>query len=395
LNPNILNTDNQEFIDANLDSDIISLLLSKKSFDSVTLKELVEQIESKNKCKHKLPTWFNTKNIYFPNKLNIEQTSSEIAAKHKSSLVKGNSLIDLTGGLGVDSFYFAKQFSHVTHCELNENLFKIAEHNYKAFGISNINCMSGDGIEHLQNSNANFDWIYIDPSRRHDSKGKVFFLSDCLPDVTKHLNLFLEHSKNILIKTSPMLDISIALSELRFVKEIHIISIKNEVKELLFLIEKNFDKGITVHTINIENKDEHRFDFKLSEERNKFSTYSHLKKYLYEPNSGIMKAGAFNSVSFILNIDKLHKHSHLYTSDSIKEFPGKCFEIIKALPYSKKDITRFYSNKQYNVVIRNFPETVAKIRSKFKIKDGGTFTLFFTTNCKNEKIIIEAMRLKK
>lgn len=395
MNPNILNTDNQEFIDANLNSDIVSLLLSKKSFDSITIKELVEQIEAKNKCKHKLPTWFNTKNILYPNKLNIEQTSSEIAAKYKSSLVDGNSLFDLTGGFGVDSFYFAKRFNHVTHCEIDENLSKIVAHNNKIFGIDNIYCVSGNGIEHLQSLKTNFDCIYIDPSRRHDSKGKVFFLSDCLPDVTKHLDLFLKHSKNILIKASPMLDISIALSELKFVKEIHIIAIKNEVKELLFLIEKDFDKEISVYTINIDKNDEYRFDFKLPEESNTLSAYSHPKSYLYEPNSAIMKAGAFNSVSSSLNINKLHKHSHLYSSDSIIEFPGKCFKIIKVIPYSKKNIARRFSNKQYNVVIRNFPENVAHIKSKFKIKDGGGFTLFFTTNWKNEKIVVETKRLIK
>jgi 16S rRNA G966 N2-methylase RsmD len=395
LNLNILNTDNQKFIEANLNSDIISLLLSKNSFDSVTLKELVEQIEAKNKCKNKLPTWHNAKNIYYPNKLNIEQTSSEIAAEYKSLMTQGKSLIDITGGFGVDSFYFAKQCSQVTHCEVDEHLSKIVEYNYQTLGVDNVNCVSGNGIEHLQHLNTPFDWIYIDPSRRHNSKGKVFFLSDCQPDVTKHFDVFFEHSKNILIKTSPMLDISVALKELKFVKEIHILAIKNEVKELLFSLKKNFDKEISIHTINIDKNDEYRFDFELPNEISAFATYSLPKKFLYEPNNAVLKAGAFNSISSMLNLDKLHKHSHLYTSDSIKEFPGKCFEVTKILPYVKKNITKHCSNKQYNVVIRNFPETVAQIRKKFKIKDGGEFTLFFTTNCKNEKIVIETKRLKK
>ena len=340
MNLDILNTENQEFINNNLSSDVVALLLSKTDFDSVTIKELVEQIEAKNKCKLKLTTWHNTKNIYYPNKLNIEQTSSEIAAKYKASLVNGNSLIDLTGGFGVDSYYFAKQFKSVTHCEIDETLSKIANHNFIELGASNITAITKSGIEYLQNSNTNFDWIYIDPSRRHDSKGKVFFLNDCLPDVTKHLNFILEHTNNLLIKTSPMLDISAALNSLNFVKEIHIVAIKNEVKELLFSIEKEFDGEISMHTVNIEGATNQYFNFKSSDENDAQPTFSNPKKYLYEPNSSVMKAGAFNTISKMLNVDKLHEHSHLYTSDTIIEFPGKCFKVIAVEPYSKKSIAK-------------------------------------------------------
>jgi len=391
----MLNTVNQKFITDNLDVDIVSLLLSKTDFGNVDIKELVEQIEAKKKCKTKLPTWYNTKNIYYPNKLNIEQTSSEITAQYKSTLVKGNSIIDLTGGFGVDAFYFSKQFKEVTHCELDANLSEIVAHNFKTLGVGHINTVTTDGINYLKNSDAVFNCIYIDPSRRHDSKGKVFYLKDCLPDITEHLDLLFKHSTTILIKVSPMLDISIGLSELKWVKDIHVIAVDNDVKELLFLLEANFEEDVTIKTVNLIENNPQIFDFKISEEKHAEPSLSLPKNYLYEPNSAIMKAGAFNTVSSDLTLFKLHKHSHLYTSENQIEFPGRRFKIIDVLPYSRKVITKQFSKTKANITTRNFPETVAQIRTKFNIKDGGESFLFFTTNVNNEKIVIVTEQIRK
>jgi hypothetical protein len=395
LNKDILNTENQNFINSNLDSDVVSILLNKTYFKSTEVKELVEQIEAKKKCKKKLPTWFNTQGIYYPNKLNIEQTSSEITSKYKSTLIRGNSLIDLTGGYGVDTYYFSKQFKQVTHCEINANLSEIVTHNFEILEANNINSVSGNGIDYLKASKANFDCIYIDPSRRHDNKGKVFYLKDCLPDVTRHLDLLLQHSNTILVKASPMLDISIGLSELKWVKEIHIVAIENDVKELLFLIEANFEGDIAMKTMNISYSGNHLFEFEASEEKLAQPNYALPKIYLYEPNSAIMKAGAFNMLSKFLNIGKLHKHSHLYTSENLVKFPGRCFNIVEVIPYSKKEITKKFSKSKANITTRNFPESVAQLRSKYKINEGGDLYLFFTTNANNEKIVIVSSQLKK
>jgi hypothetical protein len=395
LNKDILNTENQNFINSNLDSDVVSILLNKTYFKSTEVKELVEQIEAKKKCKKKLPTWFNTQGIYYPNKLNIEQTSSEITSKYKSTLIRGNSLIDLTGGYGVDTYYFSKQFKQVTHCEINANLSEIVTHNFEILEANNIKSVSGNGIDYLKASKANFDCIYIDPSRRHDNKGKVFYLKDCLPDVTRHLDLLLQHSNTILVKASPMLDISIGLSELKWVKEIHIVAIENDVKELLFLIEANFEGDIAMKTMNISYSGNHLFEFEASEEKLAQPNYALPKIYLYEPNSAIMKAGAFNMLSKFLNIGKLHKHSHLYTSENLVKFPGRCFNIVEVIPYSKKEITKKFSKSKANITTRNFPESVAQLRSKYKINEGGDLYLFFTTNANNEKIVIVSSQLKK
>ena len=394
MNKHLLNTVYQNFINTNLDSDIVSLLLGKTTFKDVDIKELVEQIEAKNKCKSKLPTWYNTDGIYYPNKLNIEQTSSEITAQYKSTLIKGKSLIDLTGGFGVDVFYFSKQFKDVTHCEVDINLSTIVRHNFEILGVHNINFVTGNGIDYLKSSISAYDCIYIDPSRRHDSKGKVFYLKDCLPDVTEHLDVFFKHSKTILIKASPMLDISIGLNELKWVKEIHIVTVENEVKELLFLLEANFEGEASIITKNISGKNKQSFEFKISEEKKSEPNYSLPKSYLYEPNSAIMKAGAFNILSEMLNVTKLHKHSHLYTSEKVMAFPGRRFNIEEILPYSKKVIAKRFSKTKANTTTRNFPETVAQIRSKFNIKDGGELYLFFTTNVNNEKIVVVTTQLK-
>lgn len=395
MNKHILNTVNQKFINDNLDTDIVSLLLSKTDLGNVDIKELVEQIEAKTKCKTKLPTWYNTENIFYPNKLNIEQTSSEITAQYKSTLVKGKSIIDLTGGFGVDAFYFSKQFKEVTHCELDANLSEIVAHNFKTLEVNQISTVTTDGIHYLKNSDTIFDCIYIDPSRRHDSKGKVFYLKDCLPDVTKHLDLLFKHSKTILIKASPMLDISIGLSELKWVKDIHVVAVDNDVKELLFLLEANFEADVNIKTVNLVGNIHQVFDFKISKEKHAKPSFSLPKNYLYEPNSAIMKAGAFNTISSKLRLFKLHKHSHLYTSENEIEFPGRRFKIIDVLPYSKKVIAKQFSKTKANITTRNFPETVAQIRTKFNIKDGGESFLFFTTNVNNEKIVIVTKQIRK
>ena len=388
MNKYILNTVNQEYINKNLDSDTTSLLFKKNETISVEIKKLIEQIEAKKRCQKKLPTWFNSDNIYYPNKLNIEQTSSEITAEYKSSLISGNSIIDLTGGFGVDCYYFAKQFKNVTHCEINEDLSEIVKHNYQQLKIDNIHCLNTDGIAHIKQSQETFDWIYIDPSRRHDSKGKVFFLNDCLPNVPEYLELLFNHSKRILIKTSPLLDFSIGINELKNVKTIHVVAVNNEVKELLWILEKDYDKGINIATINLKSNKTEEFEFPLNKESEAEVSYSEPLNYMYEPNSAILKSGAFKSIASQLNVYKLHVNSHLYTFDKLIEFPGRRFKIEKILPYNKKLLKKEFMYIKANISIRNFPETVNQIRSKFSIKDGGDMYLFFTTNCNNEKIIL-------
>ncbi|MBU2938706.1 class I SAM-dependent methyltransferase [Lacinutrix sp. C3R15] len=392
MNINILHTKIQEFINSNLDANIASLLLKGIAFSTVEAKEVIEQLEAKKRCKTKLHTWFTTEAIYYPNKLNIEQTSSETTAKYKASLIQGNSIIDITGGFGVDDYYFSKHFKQVTHCEINKQLSQIVTHNYKQLKANNITTIAQDGLEYLKNSDSAFDWIYIDPSRRHDSKGKVFFLKDCLPNVPAHLELLFNKTNNILIKTSPLLDISIGLSELQYVKSIHIVAVNNEVKELLWTLKKGYSKPVTIETCNLKKNTTETFAFQLNEESSSISNYSTPLTYLYEPNAAIMKSGAFHTIANKLQVLKLHQHSHLYTKDTFIDFPGRVFKIEKIVPYNKKILKKEGYTKA-NIATRNFPESVEQIRKKHKIKDGGDIYLFFTTDLENNKIVVQTKKV--
>jgi len=393
LNKLILNTGPQEFILKNISTDIVSVLLAKPIFEGILQKELAEQIEAKKKCKNKLPTWFRTANIYYPNKLNIEQTSSETTAAYKARLIDGKSLVDLTGGLGVDTYFFSKKITAVFHCEINKDLSEIAHHNFKVLGQKNIECLAKDGIEFLKNSSYNFDWIYVDPSRRNDAKGKVFLLEDCLPNLPEHLPLLFQKTQNILVKTSPLLDIKLGVEELNFVKEVHVVAVQNEVKELLFVLEKEYHGSIKIRTINATPVQEETFDFKLEQEQDSQADFGKPSSYLYEPNAAILKSGGFKSVGKSYNLAKLHPHSHLYSSDKIIDFPGRRFKIIKALPYSKKSVKSMDVAKA-NITTRNFPISVAEIRKKHKIKDGGNRYLFFTKSIDDSLLVLNCEKIQ-
>jgi 16S rRNA G966 N2-methylase RsmD len=386
----LLSEEIQEFIQSNFEVNTSELALKKNPFPSIDYPELINQIIAKKKAKDKLPTWFKTKNIVYPAKISIEQTSSEITAKYKASLINGEKLIDLTGGFGVDDYYFAKHFKKVFHCEMNVELSKVVSHNYTALNQHNIICLQDDSFAALEQLNTTFDWIYIDPSRRSDIKGKVFLLNDCSPNVPELLENYFKYSNNILIKTAPILDITSGLNELEFVKKIHIIAIKNEIKELLWEIEKGYLNNIIISSVNIENETIKHFETIYREDYS--VTYSLPKKYLYEPNSSIMKSGNMNAISSFYKIDKLHQHSHLFTSDEIVAFQGRSFQINQILPFQKEFMKQF-QNQKMNCTTRNFPLSVDEIKKKFKIKDGGIIFAFFTTNLNNEKIVLICTKL--
>ncbi|MFB9055593.1 class I SAM-dependent methyltransferase [Mariniflexile ostreae] len=392
MNKSILNTEVQTFINKHLNSEINTLLLKGTAFDNVDTKTICEQIEAKKRCKNKLPTWFNTPNIYYPHKLNIEQTSSEITAQYKAGLINGDNIIDLTGGFGVDGLYFSKQFKTVEHCEIDEKLSEIVTHNYAQLDVQNIKTIQGDGLAFLKKASKTYHWIYLDPSRRHDSKGKVFFLNDCLPNIPEHLELLFKHSKNILIKTSPLLDLSVGINELSHVKTIHVVAVNNEVKELLWVLELGFNGTISIESVNIKKNDVEQFGFLYDNENNSAPKYHTPLAYLYEPNSAILKAGGFQSITNQIQVFKLHKHSHLYTSATLLDFPGRRFKVIHNIPYNKKEIKK-HAIVKANIATRNFPETVEQIRKKFNIKDGGTTYLFFTTDADDRKRMLIASKV--
>ncbi|MCG8207968.1 class I SAM-dependent methyltransferase [Tenacibaculum finnmarkense] len=398
MNTTILHENVQQFISENLQSNITKLILKGSPFKNVTIQELSNQIVSKIKAKDKLPNWFLTNHIYYPAKISIEQTSSEETAIYKKNLLTGllskssaQLLIDITGGFGVDAFYFSKYFKQVIHAEINKELSKIVTYNYQQLAVKNIQTVATNGLDYLKETSQKFDCIYIDPSRRDDVKGKVFLLKDCLPNVPENIDFLFTKSDIILIKNSPMLDIKATLNELKFVKEIHVVAVNNEVKELLFLLNSKSNQSIEIKTVNILRSSTQEFSF-LANEKHK-TTYSNPLDYLYEPNAAILKSGGFNEVSKAYNIAKLQQHSHLYTSKEILvDFPGRVFKVIAVYPYNKKKIKKELTMLKANITTRNFPKTVAQIRAETKLKDGGDVYLFFTTNNSNERIVIQCSK---
>ena len=389
MNKNILNTGVQDFIFKNLNADITSVLLKGTSFPEVTTQEIIQQLESRKKCEHKLPTWFKPIGIFYPPKLSVEQSSSEITARYKASLIHGKNIIDLSGGFGVDAFYFANSFENVIHCEINKELSEIVTHNYAVLKIDNVKCSAGDGISILKEINTKFDWIYLDPARRDDKKNKVFLLSDCTPDVTVELPFIFKYTDCILIKTSPILDIAAGLKTLQHVKEIHVVAIKNEVKELLWILEKEYIGNPQITTINFLKDKQDVFKFYSETEKTHHIVYEKPLNYLYEPNAAILKAGAFKSICSVYNIAKLHVNSHLYTSNSLIDFPGRRFEVLQILPYNKKSIKELKKiDAKANITTRNFNLSVSELRKITKIKEGGDLYYFFTINVNNERVII-------
>lgn len=355
-------------------------------FEDITIQELLVQLSGKKKAEKKLPTWFKQRGIFYPPNLNLEQTSSELTAQYKASLIDGDNLADLTGGFGIDSYHFAEKVKNVRHFEWNKDLQEIAAHNFKILGAKNVISEAADGLHFLRKTSLKLDWIYLDPARRDDHGGRVFFLSDCVPNVPENSNLLLEKSHNLLVKTSPLLDLQAGLRELQNVHEIHIVAIENDVKELLWILNKDALEVARVKTLNIQKKKKQIFEAPFNTDISE--DYSEPKRFLYEPNAAIMKSGLFGALGKELQVQKLHSNSHLFTSIELKDFPGRRFEIKQVIPFRKKDLKKFLKLKKANITTRNFPLSVAQLRKSLKIEDGGENYLFFTTLLKEEKVVL-------
>lgn len=376
MNEHILNSEVQSYISNNLQTDTSKVALLKSPFNDVSSAELAVQISAKKKTVHKLPTWFAQAGIYYPPLLSIEQCSSETTAHYKAGLAQGNTLLDLTAGFGVDSFFFAKRTEKVFSCEINPELSIIATHNAQVLGANNIECLATDGIEFLKGTSTHFDTIYLDPARRSQSN-KVFKLKDCTPNVTEQLDLLLSKAKRIIIKTAPLLDISAGLAELKQVSEIHIVSVKNECKELLWVIDKDYNASPQVVCAMLNNNSSKIFSFSLNQINNPVAIASRMPPiYLYEPDVALLKSGAFNLIGSRFGIHKLHQHSQLYDShEFIPAFPGRIFRIEAWLSLNelKKE-----KNLTGNVIVRNFPEKAENLVKKYKIKPHHDDFIIFT-----------------
>lgn len=390
LNKNILAADVQEYIEAHLNEEITAIALRKSPFEGVSSAELATQIDVKKRSQKKLPLWYSSRNIYFPPRLNMEQCSSEATALYKSKLAKGSRIADLTGGFGVDTFYFAKQADEVFHIEQNATLSAIATHNAKTLGANNIQFYATNGVNFLKESTLSFDTIYLDPGRRIANK-KVFLIKDTEPNVIELLPFLLTKSKRVIIKTSPLVDIQSGLSELQHVCEVHVISLKNDCKELLWIIDPEFIGQPNIKSVSLSTNEEKIFSFSLEDEKTlTFENHSKPLKYLYDPDVALLKAGCFKSLALYYNLKKLHKHTHLYTSSELnKSFQGRIFEVEEIVKYSSRNITQ----GRYNIISRNFPLSVEEIKKKHKLTEGGSDFMIFCTVLEEERLIIKAKRI--
>lgn len=390
----LLQPELQDYIIQHEGDDERKLVLKGQDIFGVSAVDVAQQIAGRRKVKAKLPSMYILPQIVYPPVINLEQCSSERTAKFKSNLVTGKSAIDLTGGIGIDSFFLSQHFEKVVYVENNEKLLKIAQHNHAILGAHNIDYHCQDAEAYIKTSDKNYDLIYVDPSRRSASHKKVFKFEECSPDVIRLLPILKKIANTILIKASPMIDIKQGMKELGNVSRVFVVGYHNECKEILFLIGKNTatptieavdlsDDGLAQHTI--------AFDF--SEEAQTEILYSEPKKLLYEPSSLILKAGAFKLIANRFNLKKIAPNTHLYTSDHFhKNFPGRIFNIECHLKSKAESINTYLPDGHANVTTRNYPLTPAQLKKKLNLKDGGDQFVFGFSG-REKKYLVLATRL--
>lgn len=373
------------FIKSNERSDLDRLLFNKSKYPAIPIDLVVDQIRARRKAKIKMPLWFKTEGIIMPPLLSMEQSSSEQAARYKSNLFKGDLAIDLTGGAGVDAFYLSKKFKKVIYIDQNKELAEIAAYNFKKLGATNIKVVNSKSENFISEHSINADLIYIDPARR-DQAQKLFLLEDCSPNILTLQSELLQKTKTVMVKASPMLDIAKAISQLKMVNEVQVISIKNEVKELLFIQSQNISENVilTVKELNST------LGFSTHWNSVSEATTSQVSTYLYEPYAGILKSGKVNMLGKQYSLDKLNPNTHLFTSnDLLQEFPGRIFKVEKILKYDKKELKKELPKMKANIAVRNFPDTVDEIRKKTGIKAGGDNYLFGVRDFEsNSKVLL-------
>lgn len=377
----------RQFVQDHLTEDPALLLLKHQGKVKFDLKTAVQQISARQKASKKLPGWVAKAELIFPATISLEQSSSEETAKFKAQGLFGNRMVDLTGGFGVDCYYLSENFGKAIYCEQNDELAGIAEHNLNILAPGRFEVVSGDGLDFLQKTELRFDLIYADPARRGSGNQKLYKLQDCQPDVVNAWELMKSKSDRILLKVSPMLDISQAWSELPEIQKITVVSVKNEVKELLLYWEKGREEAEKQIAVRDLGNDLPGFDFSRSEEEPALSVLGETEKYLIEPLSGILKAGAFKLFGDRFGLKKLDKNSHLYTASVLPDqIPGRIFEVIREISLKKQEIKSLFPTGKINVICRNYVTGAEELKKKLGLKDGGEDFLIGTKTVTGFKV---------
>jgi Protein-L-isoaspartate carboxylmethyltransferase len=428
----------RQFIRSHYNEDVRSLALQSQRYKGVNMPVALTQIAGWRKAVEKIPSWSKIEDIAYPVHLSLEQCSSENTARFKAGIIESmisengdESLTDLTGGFGIDCAFLAPLFQRVTYVERQQELCEIATYNFPLLGLDKIQVIHEDGCRYLREM-PHVNWIFIDPARRDKQGGKVFAIADCEPNVVELESLLLEKAEHVMVKLSPMLDLSQAINELKGVEAAYVISVGNECKELLLILGHNPlpAEQVVVHCVNLSTKrtgifeppgyaslhctnrttkaksiinripaddlslatnTDKNFSFTREQESNAICEYTAKPDgYLYEPNASILKAGAFRSIAMAFQLKKLHSNSHLYVSDKLIDgFPGRRFHINGVSSPNKKELSELLGGiKKANLSIRNFPSTTAELGKKLNVKDGGDIYLFATTLADERKVII-------
>ncbi|MFL0205234.1 class I SAM-dependent methyltransferase [Aquirufa sp. 2-AUSEE-184A6] len=379
-----------QFIQENLHRDPVAIALEASKYPDLDVPKLVGQIKARQKLKDKMPQWIANTQVFFPPSLALEQSSSEETAHYKASLIKGK-IVDLTGGMGLDSYAFAQAGCEVDYLERQADLAKITAYNHQQLNAGSIRHHATDSLTWLKEQKNVFDFIYVDPARRDKVGNKVVLLQDCEPNAIE-LIPHISEKTSLLIKTSPLLDIDRAIKELEGIEKVYVICIKNEVKELLFLKTNNSSEDPEISIIELNQENSLLFKAKKSSETQSDIKFSDCKNYLYEPHAGILKGGFFKTVS--ASVTKIAPNTHLYTSkEADTKFPGRAFQVIAEGSLEKKWLQEVLPGKKANISTRNFPINADEIRKKFQLKDGGEFTLFAFRDFSNKNRVVLAKKI--
>ena len=386
-----LNDTTRQFIRENLNADVPTLAL-KKAPVGTDFSLALRQIEARQLLRKKVPSWSENEDLLFPSHLSIEQCSSEASANYKANLLQGRSFADLTGGLGIDTYFISQNYQEADYVERQAELCDLARHNFEVMK-ANVKVWNESAEEYLSHCEPK-DYIFIDPARRDMYGRKTVSISDCTPNVIDLQEKLLQKAEKVMIKLSPMLDISKALEELHHVKEVHVVAVSNECKELDFIMERGYQGDIQFVCVNLLTS-QVKMSFTREEERNCPGRIADtVLNYLYEPNPAVMKAGCYKLLTERFDVFKLHKNSNLYTSEQfIPDFPGRIFKVEDWTLYNKKVKQTLLSDvAQASIAVRNFPLSVSELRKTLRISDGDAIYLFATTLKGERKIIIRTKK---
>ena len=388
------------FIRQHARDDVRSLALHARPLPGVDLPAALTQIAGLQVLRTKVPTWAATEGILCPPRLSLEQCSSEATARYKARVVAAQEgsrrrLADLTGGLGIDCSFLAPLFAEADYVERQENLCRLAAHNLPLLGLTHVRVHCADGTGFLDTMPP-ADWLFLDPARRDSHGGRTVALADCEPDVSLLEERLLDKAPRILLKLSPMLDLTLALHTLHSVREAHVVAVDNECKELLLILERGCTAEIDdlpVSCANLDATGEAGRVFTFTRRHEQAATCPLADAplaWLYEPNAALLKAGAFRCLADAYGVEKLHPSSHLYTSDRpVPDFPGRTFRIEGWCGFGKKEIKSLLGGiGQANLSVRNFPDTVAGLRRRLHLPEGGDTYLFATTLADGRKVLI-------